>query len=308
MTASTTRHHEGAKATPDEDRRSAVRGRASRASRAVRGPGAERGFTLVEILVAMVVAGILAGSVVMLLVRQNDFYGQNDETIFAEQSARAVADLISSELRMASPGDILAADDTRLELKFDVLQAIVCGTSGSDVYLFLYQQTDNANLPTGRGTTYSNPYSSSWAPDYDGFDGSGSQSSTARTECEDAGAPDTGSSDQYRTADWSGKTLPEQGAVVRVFGTLTYSIDASTFSNGLAIERNGQELVSPFAEGARFVFRDDAGAALSTPVSSSELADIRSVRLEATATGDGGDRWSVERDLQIDISLRNREN
>lgn len=307
MTSSTTGLHEGAKATPDRGRRSAVRGRDSRAPRVVRGPGAERGFTLVEILVAMVVASILAGSVVMLLVRQNDFYGQNDETIFAEQSARAVADLISSELRMASPGDIEAADDTRLELGFDVLQAIVCGTSGSDVYLYLYQQTDNANLPTGRGTTFSNPYSSSWAPAYDGFDGSGSQSSTARTECEDAGAPDTGSEDQYRTADWSGKTLPDQGAVVRVFGTLTYSIDASTFSDGLAIERNGQELVSPFAPGARFVFFDDAGAALSTPVSSSELADIRRVRLEATATGDGADRWSVEHDLQIDIPLRNRD-
>lgn len=263
------------------------------------------GFTLVEILVAMVVAGILAGGVVMLLVRQNDFYGQNDEVIFAKQSARAAADLISSELRMATPSDIQVAEDAQLELRFDVLQAVVCGTSSSDVYLYVYQQTDNANLPSGRGTTYSNPYSSSWATAYTAFDGSGTQSSTAKTECVDSGAPDTGTADQYRSADWSGKSLPDKGAVVRVFGTLTYTIDASSFSDGLAIKRNSQELVSPFASGARFVYMDASGSVLSTPVSSSELDDIRRVRLEATAVGEGGDRWNVERDLQFDIPLRN---
>lgn len=265
----------------------------------------EGGFTLVEILVALVVAGILAGSVVMLLIRQNEFYGQNDEVIFAKQSARAAADLISSELRMASPGDIQTADAQEVELRFDVLQAVVCGTSGSDVYLYVYQETDNANLPSGRGTTYSNPYSSTWASPYAGFDGSGTQSSTARTECIDSGAPDTGADDRYRTADWSGKTLPDKGAVVRLFGTLTYTIEASSFSDGLAIKRNSQELVSPFADGARFVYLDASGTALSTPVGSSELDDIRRVRLEATAVGDGSDRWNVERDLQFDIPLRN---
>lgn len=266
---------------------------------------ADRGFTLVEILVAMVVAGILAGSVVLLLMRQNDFYGQNDEVIFAKQSVRAAADLISSELRMASPGDIQTAEDTELALRFDVLQAVVCGTSGSDVYLYVYQETDNANLPSGRGTTYSNPYASSWQPPFTDFDGSGAPSSTAETECVDSGAPDIGAADRYRTADWSGKTVPDKGAVVRVFGTLTYTIESSSFSDGLAIKRNGQELVSPFASGARFVYLDGSATVLPTPVASSEQADIRRIRLEATALGDGGERWSVERDLRFDIPLRN---
>jgi hypothetical protein len=94
------------------------------------------------------------------------------------------------------------------------------------------------------------------------------------------------------------------GAVVRVYGTLTYSFASSSFSSGTALWRNDQELVAPFDAGAQFEYVEQDGSVHGT-VTGSSLKDVRSIRVSASAVGSGSNRFDVSRDLSFDIPLRN---
>lgn len=271
---------------------------------AARGAG---GFTLVEMLIALVVAGVLAGSVVSLLMRQNSFYGKNDDAIYAQQTVRGTAELMASELRMAAPEDIELATSDSVQIRFDVLRGVVCGSSGSTVYYYVYDEPTGVNLPSGRGTAVSDPDSASFSYK-DGWDGSGSSSATALTVCTAAngGVAQSADATLFRAVDWSGSGLatPDVGAVVRVYGNLTYGFGSSSFTSGTALWRNDQELVAPFDAGAAFQYVEQDGTVHGS-VTGSSLLDIRMIRVSATAIGSGSNRFDVSRDLSFDIPLRN---
>lgn len=265
------------------------------------------GFTLVEVLIAITVATVLGAGILALVLGQNKFYAQNDDAIYAEQSLRAALDLMASELRMASPADLLAAEADSVSVRFDLVRAVVCEIDGSDVDLFVYDSVSNANLPAGfRGTAVSDPYEEDfdYAP---GYDGSGAASGTAQTNCEDRGSPVGEPARAYRRAtSWPGAlaAATDTGSVVRVYGRLTYRFDDSGFGSGLAVWRNTQELVSPFDEDARFQYVMDDGT-VQDAVAPADFADVRMIRIDVTATGDGANRYDVEREIQFDVPLRN---
>lgn len=272
------------------------------------------GFTLVEVLVALVVAGILAAGVISLLMSQDRFYGHNDQHIYAQQTLRAAADLMASEIRMAgrgSPSDVVTAESDRLEVRFDLVRATVCEESGGDVYLYVYDRPSAVNIPGGvAGTVYSNPYDSGleviedFPADLSDLvpDGTGEH----ETYCVNAGAPPGQGPDSYvRIDNWPDPPgPPERGAIVRLYGLLGYSFEESSFEDGLAVWRNNQELVAPLADDASFTYLAEDGTELPPPVSGMDLFEIRQIRLEATAVGTDA-RFDVERDLSYDIVLRN---
>lgn len=265
------------------------------------------GFTLVEVLIAITVATVLGAGILALVLGQNRFYGHNDDAIYAEQSLRAALDLMASELRMASPDDIMEAESDRVSVRFDLMRGVVCETDGSRVDFFVYDSVSNANLPAGfRGTAVSDPYTVEF--DYDDtFDASGALNSGAKSSCEKQGAPAGEPPRKYRRVDaWPGAlaAATDTGSVVRVYGRLTYRFDDSGFGSGLAVWRNTQELVSPFDEDARFQYVMDGGT-VQDAVAPADFADVRMIRIDVTATGDGANRYDVEREIQFDVPLRN---
>lgn len=274
--------------------------------------GAPRGFTLVEMLVALVVTGILAGGVISLLLRQNEFYGQTDDLVFAEQSLRATADLVASELRGAAPEDIVEAEADRLTFQYDLLRAVVCevNSTTNDVYYYVVDEADNANVGSMTGFAYRNPYSSTGYTYNTShtFDESVASSTTdaIATTCAADGGPSVTSSNvnRFRMVTWDAGTPPSDGAYLRYFGQLTYEFRASGFDpNAMALYRENQELASPFQSDAGFTYVMAGGAEVTSTTS---YADIRSIRISATAIGDGANRHEVERSLDFDIPLRNR--
>lgn len=268
------------------------------------------GFTLIEVLIAITVATVLGAGILALVLGQNRFYAENDDSIYAEQSLRAALDLMGAELRMASPSDLLAAEAESVSVRFDLVRAVVCAAAASDVDVFVYDSVTNANLPAGfRGTAVSGPYDNFFVY-ADGFDGTGSQSGAAEVSCEAAGSPltpeDEPASRYRRVGSWTTgfAALPEVGSVARVYGRLTYRFDASGFGAGQAVWRNTQELVSPFESGARFQYVMNDSSVQNT-VAPAEFDDVRMIRLDMTATGDGVNRYDVERDIEYDVPLRN---
>lgn len=66
-----------------------------------RGTARQRGFTLVELLVAMAVSSIVLGSMVAFFTVQNRSYTRNTATADIQQVVRAGIDFISDNIRMA---------------------------------------------------------------------------------------------------------------------------------------------------------------------------------------------------------------
>lgn len=268
------------------------------------------GFTLIEVLIAITVASILGAGILALVLGQNRFYGHNDDAIYAEQSLRAAMDLMASELRMASPDDILAAEPESVSVRFDLMRAVVCATdvTGSDeADVFVYDSVPNANLPPEfRGTAISGPYDDFFVYG-DNWDGSGSPSAGAELSCESNGSPEDEPASRYRrVTGWKSAfpDVPEVGSVVRVYGRLTYRFAGSGFGSGLAVWRNVQELVSPFEDGARFQYVMVDGS-VQAAVAPADFGDVRTIRIDVTARGEDPNRYDVSRQIDYDVPLRN---
>lgn len=268
----------------------------------------ERGVTLVELVAGLALAGIVAAAVVAVLLDQHDFYARSSDRAHARQGVRAAVELISSELRLASSADLLAAEPDSVSLRLDVLRAVVCGAADTPdrVSVFVFDTVTNPNVPAGfRGWAYADP-----AGPWRHVDGAPLTVSVGagRTRCVERGAPERSPGWRYRAVGgWhlggSFATVPARGAVLTRYGRLTYSVETSgSYSDGRAIHRNSQELVAPFDDGARFRYVLSDGTVVAR-VASADLHRVRAVRLSATALGPRSGR-RVESDLHLHVPLQ----
>jgi len=285
--------------------RAAGRARAAARARAVaRGlpSSREAGFSLVEMLVSLTVTGFLGVAVVGLLLGQSRFYGGLDDALYADQGARAATGYVAEELRAAAPEDLLAATPESVSIRFDSIRAVVCERPETDeAHVYVYHRVGSPRLAPGTVGTFYRPThrvdsATIGAPSPEGIGG------PAGTACEDAGAPSGGPADDYLHLSWSGADAPPPGAMVRIFGRVTYRFAPSDFTSGRALWRNDAELFAPFDEEASFLYRLADGSESASPGS---LADVQSVVLDATALGEPDDRTEIEREIRYEIALRN---
>lgn len=277
---------------------------------------AQSGFSLVEVLVTLVVAGIVAGAVVAVLLAQGRSYAVSADRTHAQQSLRAAADLVSTELGSARPGDLAAATADSVVVRHDVLRAVVCssdGAGGGSATLFVYDSVDGPNLPANfRGYAFSDPGSRDWVRAEWGDRSSSPlavETGTGRLACESRGAPAGRAGWRYRTVTgWllpgGFDSVPAPGAVVSRYGRLAYRLRPSSFDEaGVAVWRNRQEMVSPFGAGARLGYRTEDGTVRSS-VPAAELGTVRAVRVTGTALGPGSNRHGVGRELRTTVRLQ----
>lgn len=271
------------------------------------------GMTLVEVLIAVVVAGLFGAAMFQLFQGQHQFYGETEDRLFAKQTLRATTDLVETELREASGGDVVAAQPDSLSVWHDEIGGYVCDITTSDVvYYYVHRQVADPGtlgLLGNRGTAYSNPFTTTY--EYDpGFDATGAESSLAQDACEAAGAPAGEAASRYRAITWGGSlAAPQPGAVLRLYRELSYYFANSNMGDGTALWRNEQELAAPFSDAdSGFRYRVCAGGSCGWHTSVSDESDQRNivrVELRARALGAGANRYDIAMDLDYDVSLRN---
>ena len=271
----------------------------------------QAGFTLVEALVALVISGLLASAVLSLMLGQSRFYEHTDDQIWAEQSNRATFDLVSSELRMSSAEDLLAAESDSVAVRFDIMRAIVCDSTSADAAMLMVYDTVAAWGLDGSfvGTAYSDPYEEDFEYADAFLPSTTSSGSGPKSACVGNGAPSSSPGNAYaELSGWNGNFtggVPNRGAMVRFYSRLAYHFAPSTFfESRTALWRGAQELVGPFEDDAAFSYVMDDGS-VSNSVSSSNFNEVVAVRVTMTAIGDGANRYDVQRDLQFDIPFRN---
>lgn len=90
--------------------------------------GARKGLTLVELVVVIVLLSLVVGSLMTVIVRQQQFYTGASEIMEARSNVRQVMDILPAELRGISAvgGDIYAMSGQAIEFRAPTGASIVC--------------------------------------------------------------------------------------------------------------------------------------------------------------------------------------
>ena len=108
-----------------------------------RAGGERRGFTMIELIVAIVVSTIVLAASYMLLSNNQRFYRSQTQVVDVQQNIRAVAQILPSELREISGagGDIQLMTDTALVIRAMRGFGVICDTSGLAGGRFTYRSS-----------------------------------------------------------------------------------------------------------------------------------------------------------------------
>lgn len=225
------------------------------------------GFTLVELMVGAVAAGLAATAAVSLLAAHGRLLRAHASASDVAEVARVVTLLLPAEVRLAPPADLAASADT-LGLRAVRGVGLVCAVTGGDVhvrYRGLRQPAPDKDsilvLPT------------------QGYE----QASALEGDRAGPGACDTASGEEVRT--WSLSAAPPAvGDIALVFERGSYHL-----ADGALRYRRGaggrQPLTETFLAGGSFAF-DSAGGVLTValgvaPRPAEPSAAAASVRLRS---------------------------
>lgn len=269
----------------------------------------EAGFTIIELMISMIITSLIMASVMSLLVGQGNLYRNTNDSLYTQQTVRAVSDLMTAELRMASANDVLAAEADSVSIRFDINRGVVCDSTAADeATIFWYDSVTNVSLSGGTsGLAYTDPYEE----DFQYMDGyAGTTTSTGagpKAVCVAVGVDSTAANGNYLTMDgWAGNFaggVPDRGSLIRSYGRLTYHLDASVFTTGTALWRGTSELVAPLRTTSFSYLMNDASVLTSVPAGS--LADIDAIRIVGVAEGDDVGITGASRSFSLEIPLRN---
>jgi prepilin-type N-terminal cleavage/methylation domain-containing protein len=86
------------------------------------------GFSLIEIMVALVLLGIVCGGIMTVIMRQQTFYRSATDVIDTRQQIRQATTVVPVDLRGVSSvgGDIIAMSDSALDVRANIGSGIVC--------------------------------------------------------------------------------------------------------------------------------------------------------------------------------------
>lgn len=107
-----------------------------------------RGFTLVEVLVAMTLTGIVVAGTLRALSAQKKFYARQARILDARHAMRASATILASELREVSSagGDLYAIGPDSVAIRSTVGFAIACGVNTGSSQVYLTEVSGHFNL------------------------------------------------------------------------------------------------------------------------------------------------------------------
>ena len=96
-----------------------------------------RGFSLTEIMVALVLLGIVATGIMTVIMRQQQFYRSATEVIDTRQQIRQASSVVPVDLRGVSSigGDILNMSDSALDIRGNIGSGIVCTHTANSVII-----------------------------------------------------------------------------------------------------------------------------------------------------------------------------
>lgn len=273
---------------------------------------ARRGFTLTEILVALLIVGIIGAAMVRLILVQSRFA----ETQLAKRNARTVSrnamNIMLTDLRMVEDtGGLLAASRDSVTVRVPVAFGMICKTGGNAVLSLLPVDSAMLALASYGGWAYrdstSGVYTYTSATTIQPI--ANLSYSGASTDCTDSTSGPGVLSITYGTratkivqVDGATVGVPNPGWPAFIYQNITYKFgSSSTFAGKIGLFRRIKsggtslaptytvdEIIAPFDSSAKFRFyvlnSDTAQSAVPT-----NLRDVRGIQLVLT----GSSQWNT---------------
>jgi len=250
------------------------------------------GFTLVEAIVALVLSTVLVILVGTTFMVQNQYYAVQVEQSAAQDNARMVTELISSELRSIGKGALVTAGNKTLVVRSPIVMAAVCANGVGPKYS-VYVGGGESSIDTDEvaGVGLLNPLFNTW--EYADETWSNIyKAGHAQAYCAVTGADTTAAGDTFFDLFKLSKLFsidPPVGSILMLYRKVTYSfapsgMDPTTFALYRGVQ-GGETL--EFATGmdasAQFLYRRTGTPGYVTSVTGTGLATIDAIRIEAQA-------------------------
>jgi hypothetical protein len=264
----------------------------------------------------MTISGALVIMVAAVFLVQNEFYSWLLLRTEVQENARAMTELMASEIRSVPLGGVVLADSQRVVVRSPMVSALVCGIVlfGAGAYVHVpagigaIDPADVGSLgvldsSTGAWTLYDTSWTSLNAV-----------GGTPAVTCAGNGADTTGISSEFRRIDYLSVTgsLASVGKVLMIGRKTEFRIAASTLIPGLTALYRGNyggtlsEFATGLASDASFQYRYGTTTHYSS-VTGGNLALIDGIRIVARSTGRGesGGRTQYAFGWTVDVPLVN---
>jgi len=263
-----------------------------------------RGLTLVELLIAIVLLGIVGAGITRMLSSQLRFFASGTNSRDARSVSRNALNLTRSELRMVEPRGIVAASADSMTIQTPYLMGLYCAANTA-----MFVPTDSQTLTLAQYGGYAWRDTTAGAP-YTYVAGSSAPTAGAAATCTGAGLAVIPSGPIFTVAPALG-TVPT-GAPFFIWQTVTYKFANSVLVPGrIALWRRAgtaaaEEVAVPLNATSRFNYYT-TGTTSSTAIPS-PLNAMRGVEMvlvgesERTSPGKAAPEESLQR---ISIFFRN---
>jgi prepilin-type N-terminal cleavage/methylation domain-containing protein len=302
------------------------------------------GFTLVELMIAMILMGLVAGAIVKLLLRQQRFYAGANDVIETRQQIREAAAMLPADLKGISSvgGDIYAMTDSSIDFRSVFGSSIACavdpgGGWASTVPLVLARQSAMTNwalLPAIGDSVAIYDEGATTSQADDGWDVLLINKVDVRTGNVNDGCPLADSLAQASDLTTSNPSYKftfsvkapniTVGAAMRFFRRVHYSLyhaaDGNWYLGYYACRAGACGVISPIAgplqayatdgtSGLQFTYYDSTGAVTAIPQNVARIGLV--VRGQGTSpvnlAGTQGGGRTFRDSLSMQIRLRNRK-
>lgn len=277
------------------------------------------GFTLVEALVALTISTAVVMLASNLFLVQNDFYSFLLQRSRVQDNARAVLEVVGSEVQSVTRGGLVKAESHGMTLRVPHSMAAVCAQAGPDVFVQLSSPAGALDLSAASGLGGLDAAKGTW--EFGEGDLAGSVTDVGAPSaavCALAGADTVGATGAFaRIVSPSAFTGLAHGVgdILMVYQEVEFLIDASTLDpNLLALYRGPAggpltEYATGLATDAAFQYwtptgkgkwRDKLGKGL---LDKAERVRIVASTFQPAESGVGTD---ASFSLTVDLPLRNR--
>lgn len=273
-----------------------------------------RGFSLAELMVALVIAGVIGVALTRLVISQARFVAGQDGTMRARAVARAGLAVLSDEMRQVPFQGVIAANKDSIVVRVPYAFGIECGQSGGTTIVSILPP-DSARYAAAVNAGYAwRDNAGVWHRVEPATRASGSAGICSSAIPPISVVPTVGGTSYVASVAPNDVTTPT-GSGMYLYQKVTYSFAASTELPGrIGLWRNvngglREELAAPFDTSSHFLFlvgpmlRSQTGL----PPSLDSIGGVRVLLVAASENPPPGKTVPAKFSLVSDIVFRNHD-